>query len=81
VLVDFVASSGKGSSWNYVANAVFRGLCAVDESAVLKLKSKIAPDLLPDPTVSTHVGGKPGLVLRAIGQLVRRLSRLLFTSK
>jgi predicted Ser/Thr protein kinase len=81
VLVDFVASSGKGSSWNYVANAVFRGLCAVDESAVLKLKSKIVPDLLPDPTVSTHVGGKPGLVLRAIGQLVRRLSRLLFTSK
>ena len=81
VLVDFVASTGEGSRWNFIANVAFRGLCAVDESAVLKLKSRIAPDLLSDPTASTHVGGKPGLVLRAFGQTVRRLSRILFTSK
>ncbi|HAY46362.1 MAG TPA: hypothetical protein DCY55_08775 [Gammaproteobacteria bacterium] len=81
VLVDFVAASGEGSRWNFIANSVYRGLCAVDESAVLKLKSRVAPDLLPDPEASTHVGGKPGLVLRTIGQTVRRLSRILFTSK
>jgi predicted Ser/Thr protein kinase len=81
VLVDFVASCGEGSRWNIFANAVFRGLCAVDDSAVLKLKSRMAPGLLSDRTASTHVGGKPGLVLRAIGQAVRRLSRMMFTSK
>ena len=81
VLVDFVASSGQGAGWNIIANAIFRGLCAVDESAVVKLKSKIAPELLDNAAASNHVGGKVGLLLRALGQGARKLSRLLFTAK
>ncbi|MBT5032252.1 MAG: hypothetical protein HOM55_08160 [Proteobacteria bacterium] len=81
VLVDFVASSGQGARWNIFANSIFRGLCAVDESAVIKLKSKIAPELLDNAAASNHVGGKVGLLLRALGQRVRKLSRLLFTAK
>ena len=81
VLVDFVASSGQGAGWNIIANTIFHGLCAVDESAVVKLKSIIAPELLDNAAASNHVGGKAGLFLRALGQGVRKLCRLLFTAK
>ncbi len=79
-LVDFVASLSRGSRLNVVNRYLFNKMCLVDFSAITKLKKRIAPELLDDTDMeSADIAGKKGLMFRKAGQLVRTLSRKLFT--
>lgn len=80
VLVDLVACFCKGSSWNWLNHWVFEKFCRVDYSAITKLKTRLAPELITDNDIQAEqVAGTLGMSLRALGQGIRRLSRLLFT--
>ena len=81
VLVDLVACYCKGSRWNIVSNYLFSLLCKVDLSAITKLKSKTAPHLLNESDVdATKIAGGAGMLVRRFGQMIRVISRKLFTS-
>jgi len=81
VLVDLVACYCSGAKWNFVSNWIFDLFCKVDLSAVTKLKSKTAPHLLDKSDVdATEIAGGAGMLMRRFGQLVRIVSRSLFTS-
>lgn len=81
VLVDLVACYCKGENWNIISNWIFGLFCKVDLSAVTKLKSKTAPHLLNDSDVdATQIAGGVGMLVRRLGQLVRIVSRQLFTA-
>lgn len=78
-LVDFVSHVQRGASWNLVLNWIFRRLCQADMKAGIKLKLRVAPDLLTDEE-KERVGhdGWFDRSARALGQGIRSLSRLLF---
>ncbi len=79
-VVDFVASVQRGRTWNLSANWLFRQMVRVDHSAVLKLKKRLAPELLrADEQASLGRSTCFGRLARGFGQGVRRLSRKLFT--
>lgn len=79
-LVDFVASLSRGSELNIIQRYLFNKMCMVDFSAITKLKKRIAPELLDDTDMeSTEIAGKKGMMFRKLGQIVRTLSRKLFT--
>lgn len=79
-LVDFVASLNRGPRLNVANRYLFNKMCLVDFSAITKLKKRIAPELLDDTDMeSADIAGKKGLMFRKAGQLVRTLSRKLFT--
>jgi len=81
-LVDFVASLGKGSSFNVINRYLFNKMCLVDISAITKLKKRIAPELIDETDIeSMQVAGNAGMLFRSFGQLVRRLARHLFTRR
>ena len=81
-LVDFVASIGRGSILNVINRYMFNKMCLVDVSAITKLKKRIAPQLLDDNDLeSADIAGKKGMIMRSIGQCIRKLSRRLFTKK
>lgn len=81
-LVDFVAHFRRGRRWNLLRNWLFRQFCRADDSAVAKLKSRVAPDLLEDAE-RAMLESRSGLdrLARAIGGGVRDLSRGLLTGK
>lgn len=79
-LVDFTGSWTRRG--NPASRWLFRQLCAVDRSAVIKLKARLAPDLLTeeenDSLTRKHRLDGPA---RAIGSGVRDITRALFTRK
>ncbi len=81
-LVDFVAHFRRGAGWNPLWSWLFRQFCRADDSAVAKLKSRIAPDLLA-PAERAMLESRSGLerLARLIGGSVRDLSRGLLTGK
>ena len=80
VLVDFVACFCRGGRWNIFANILFKWLCKIDDSAVVKLKGLVNPELLPKGYAGTgHVGGLGGLLVRSISQGIRKISRAVFS--
>ncbi|MBX2848268.1 MAG: hypothetical protein KTR16_08110, partial [Acidiferrobacterales bacterium] len=82
VLVDLVAAFCQGRKWNLINQWIFNKFCQVDKSAITKLKSKLAPQLLNQNDVQAEqIAGPVGMALRSLGQKIRKLSRLLFTSK
>ena len=81
VLVDLVACFIRGPKWNVANNYVFNKFSQVDLSAITKLKQRFAPELInSDDIHAEHIAGTFGLKIKALGQLIRRLSRKLFTS-
>ncbi len=81
-LVDFVASLGKGSKLNFFNRYLFNKMCLVDISAITKLKKRIAPDLLNEADIeSVDVAGSTGMIMRSLGQWIRKFSRHLFAKK
>ena len=82
VLVDFVASFGKGSKLNIFNRFLFNKMCLVDISAITKLKKRIAPELLNETDIeSEDVAGNIGMIMRSLGQSIRKLSRRILTKK
>ena len=80
VLVDLVACFCEGQRWNLANRWVFDKFCQVDRSAITKMKQRLAPQLLNDDDVQAEqIAGRPGMALRSLGQLIRRISRKLFT--
>ena len=82
VLVDFVGSCLRGARWNLWSRWFFGRLCEVDQSAIVKQKLQVAPELLS----STELAGRArqgliGQFGRGFGQFVRAITRLVFTQK
>ena len=81
ILVDLVACFCRGPAWNTPNRWMFNKFCQVDLSAITKLKGKVAKDLITDSDVlPEQIAGKFGLAIKGLGQLIRRVSRVLFTS-
>ena len=52
----------------------------MDKSAITKIKTRVAPDLLSKDDINAQdIAGRPGMAARALGQWVRRVSRKIFT--
>ena len=80
VLVDLVAAFCRGSKWNLINHWIFNKFCQVDQSAITKLKSKCAVDLLNEADLlPEEIAGSAGMAIKKIGQTIRRLSRVFFT--
>jgi len=80
ILVDLVACFCRGHAWNLPNQWLFNKFSKVDLSAMTKLKSKVAPELInSDDIVAEEIAGKAGLAAKGFGQWIRRLSRRLFT--
>lgn len=82
VLVDLVACFCRGRRWNLINNWVFTKFTQVDQSAIHKLKNRVAPELITDADIDTKdIAGRPGLWIKRVGQAIRKVSRALFTKK
>lgn len=80
VLVDLVAAFGQGPQWNFLNQWLFTKFCFVDQSAITKIKSRCAPQLLNDGDIHPEqIAGSTGMAIRSLGQLIRKLSRFFFT--
>ena len=82
ILVDLVAAFGRGPKWNFINQWVFNKFCFVDQSAITKMKTRCAPELLSSRDIQPEqIAGSFGMGVRALGQSIRKLSRLFFTKK
>jgi hypothetical protein len=80
ILVDLVACFCRGRAWNLPNQWMFSKFTQVDLSAITKMKSKVAKELISDnDIVAEDIAGRPGMAVKALGQLIRRISRRLFT--
>jgi len=81
ILVDLVACFCQGRSWNLLNQWIFNKFTQVDLSAITKLKSRVAEDLISDSDVQAQeIAGHAGMAIKGVGQWIRRLSRRLFTN-
>ncbi|MFQ3247955.1 MAG: putative Ser/Thr protein kinase [Arenicella sp.] len=80
ILVDLVACFCRGQAWNLPNRWMFNKFSQVDLSAITKIKSKVAKELITDTDiVAEDIAGRPGMAIKGLGQLIRRISRRLFT--
>lgn len=80
ILVDLVACFCRGQAWNLPNQWLFKKFAQVDLSAITKIKSRVAPQLISaDDVVPEEIAGKAGMAVKGLGQWVRRVSRKLFT--
>jgi len=80
ILVDLVACFCRGQAWNIPNRWLFDKFTQVDLSAITKIKTRVAPDLVgSEDVVAEEIAGKAGLVVKGLGQWIRRISRKLFT--
>ena len=80
VLVDLVACFSRGPKWNFPQRWLFHKFCQVDKSAITKLKLRFAPHLVNTDDVHPEaIAGSLGLLAKRFGQLIRKLSKKLFT--
>ncbi len=80
VLVDLVACFCQGQAWNLPNRWMFNKFSQVDLSAITKIKSRVAKELITDTDiVAEDIAGRPGMAIKGFGQWIRRISRKLFT--
>ncbi len=81
ILVDLVACFCRGQKWNLPNRWLFNKFAQVDHSAITKLKTRVAPELLEESDVTPEeIAGRIGMAAKELGQWVRKVSRKLFTS-
>ncbi len=82
-LVDFVASIHQSSHWNIIGRWIFEQFVDADYGAVLKLKKRLAPQLLTKDERERleHPRSMVERVGRKMGRSVRFITRNLFPSK
>ena len=82
-LVDFVASIHQSSRWNFIGRWIFDQFVDADYGAVLKLKKRLAPELLTSDELDKieHPHSVVERVGRKMGRSVRFITRNLFPSK
>ncbi len=82
ILVDLVAYFSKGARWNFIKNWLFFKFCQVDASAITKLKSRFAPELVQENDIQAEqIAGQAGMAARGFGQWIRRISKRLLTNE
>ncbi len=80
ILVDLVACFCLGRTWNLPNRWLFNKFAQVDLSAITKIKTKVAPELLGQDEVNPEeIAGKAGMAAKKLGQWIRKVSRKLFT--
>ncbi len=81
ILVDMVACFCRGQAWNLPSQWIFNKFTQVDRSAIRKLKSRLAPELIDENDVDAQdIAGRPGMWIKGLGQVIRKISRKLFTN-
>ena len=81
VIMDFVACVFAGARWNLPQRWLFTRFCRVDHSAVVKLKSRVAPDLITSAESKyLRPSGRLDRAARGFGVWIRRQSRALLTA-
>jgi predicted Ser/Thr protein kinase len=82
-LVDFVASIHQSSKWNIPGRWIFDQFVDADEGAILKLKMRLAPQLLTEDELERYEDPRSVVerVGRKMGRSVRFVTRNLFPSK
>lgn len=81
ILVDLVACFCQGQRWNLPNQWLFNKFAQVDRSAITKIKSKVAPELITEDDVKPEqIAGQVGMAAKSLGQWIRRVSRKLFTN-
>lgn len=82
-LVDFVASIHQSRRWNLIGRWIFDQFVDADYGAVLKLKKRLAPELLTSDELDKieHPHSVVERVGRKMGRSVRFITRNLFPSK
>ncbi len=82
-LVDFVASIHQSSRWNIIGRWIFDQFVEADYGAVLKLKKRLAPELLTKEEIDQilHPHSIVERIGRKMGRSVRFITRNLFPSK
>lgn len=80
ILVDLVACFCQGPAWNLPNQWLFSKFSQVDLSAITKIKAKVAKELINTSDIQPEdIAGRFGMAVKGMGQLIRKLSRLLFT--
>jgi len=80
ILVDLVACFCRGRAWNIPNRWIFNKFTQVDLSAITKIKSRVAKELITDQDINAQdIAGRPGMAIKGFGQWIRRISRRLFT--
>lgn len=80
ILVDLVACFCQGQAWNLPNQWLFNKFRQVDLSAITKIKSKVAKELITDNDINPEdIAGGFGMAMKSLGQWLRKLSRVLFT--
>lgn len=80
ILVDLVACFCQGSLWNAPNQWLFNKFCQVDLSAITKIKSKVAKELISNEDINPEdIAGDVGMAIKRLGQWIRKISKLLFT--
>ena len=80
ILVDLVGCFCHGASWNLPKRWLFNKFCQVDLSAITKLKTKVAPNLITkEDVVREEIAGTAGMAAKWLGQCVRKASQFFFT--
>ena len=80
ILVDFVGGFCRGKNWNVLNRWLFNKFSLVDQSAISKLKRRVAAHLMDDNDIQAQdIAGRSGMLARRIGQWFRKISRRLFT--
>lgn len=80
-LVDFVSCVYRGAAWNLVAGWIFKQVKRADRNAVIKLKRRLAPDLLTDEELQFADHSSGDRVIRAIGNGLRAGMRFILTGR
>lgn len=82
-LVDFVASIHQSRKWNFIGRWIFDQFVDADYGAVLKLKNRLAPQLLTADELNKleHPRSLVERIGRKMGRSVRFVTRSLFPSK
>lgn len=80
-LVDYVACIFKAPRWNKPWNMLFYQACRADDSAILKLKQKLSPELLTEDEIrllQEHTS--KGWLFRKTSRGLRRFARWIFAA-
>jgi hypothetical protein len=81
-LIDFAAHTVRGSRWNLFWRWAFIGFCEADLLAIVRLKKRLAPELLSSTDTRRLALDQSAFVprvARITGRSVRNISRFIFT--
>lgn len=82
--VDFVGHFRRGAKWNLLYKWIFNRFCEADKVGAVRLKRRLAPELLGEDEKQVLIRDRKHLMARIsrfIGGSIRNISRLILTGK